>query len=225
MSKAGGVSREHSGALAPKLGFAGLHLLILATVAGIALGGWGLPDPARAQILLAVAGLYFLRHLVTLFVLLKRKVGYSEVLGLAAFIALFEIGFCLLGGGVLRGAAIPFGWLDWGALALVLAGSWLNTGSELQRWQWKKRPEAKGHCYTGGLFAHSMHVNYFGDTVLFTGWALLTHSALAFAIPVFMALSFVFYHIPALDAYLAERYGDEFRNYAARTAKFVPYLY
>ncbi|MGR3760943.1 methyltransferase family protein [Roseobacteraceae bacterium NS-SX3] len=224
MPDTGGVSRDHAPSLAPKIAFAALHALIIAVCGWLAFGA-KLPDPARAALLFGCAVLYFARHLLTLFVLLKRRVAYSEALGLAAFMAVFEIGFLLLGGGALRGTAQPFGALDAVALGLVLLGSALNSGSELQRWAWKRRPGSTGHCYTGGLFAHSMHINYFGDTVLFTGWAMLTHSALAFAVPLFMAAGFVFYHIPALDAYLAERYGAEFRAYAARTAKFIPYVY
>ena len=61
--------------------------------------------------------LHFLRHLVTLFVLLQRKVELSEGLGLTAFIALFEIGFLLLGAGLLSGEATPFGlWDGWVSL-------------------------------------------------------------------------------------------------------------
>lgn len=149
----------------------------------------------------------------------------SEVLGLSAFIAVFEIGFVLLGGGVLSGGSTGFDGMDSLALFLVAVGSWLNTGSELQRLAWKKRPGSKGHVYTQGLFSQSMHINYFGDTVLFTGWALLTQTWIALGIPVFMASSFVFFHIPALDAYLEDRYGDEFKTYAAHTSKFIPYVY
>ena len=52
--------------------------------------------------------------------------------------------------------------------------------------------------------------------VLLLGWML---------VPLMMTLMFVFYHIPALDRYLADRYGAEFSAYAARTAKFVPGIY
>ena len=83
----------------------------------------------------------------------------------------------------------------------------------------------KGECYTGGLFRHSMHINYFGDIVLFTGWSLFTHATWALALPVFMAIMFAFVHIPALDAYLAKRYGDAFENYARKTKKLVPYVW
>lgn len=224
MTQSGGVSRIHAKSGRQKAVFALLHAALIAICVWIALRA-GLPDRSRALLLAGVAGLYFLRHMLTLFVLLKRKVAWGEVLGLSGFMALFEIGFLLLGAGLLRGAAVPFGPWDGVALALILAGSALNSGSELQRMIWKRDPANRGHCYTGGLFRYSAHINYFGDTVLFTGWALLTASPWAFAVPLFMGLSFVFYHIPALDAYLAERYGDEFRGYAARTARFVPFLY
>lgn len=220
----GGVDRTHDRSFPNKLTFAGLHVIIVGLCLGLAFGvDW--PDPIRAKLLAGCAILYFLRHVVTLFVLLKRKVEMSEALGLAGFMALFEIGFLLLGAGLLRGEAIPVGPIDGLALFLVALGSYLNTGSELQRLKWKALPTSKGHCYTGGLFRYAAHINYFGDVVLFTGWAMLTVSLWAFAIPVFMAAGFIFFHIPALDTYLSQRYGAEFDAYAARTAKLVPFLY
>ncbi|WP_428671642.1 methyltransferase family protein [Roseibium sp.] len=236
MAKSGGVSRDHARSISAKAVFAGLHLLSVLLCAWLLMGGWvwlgqmtglklSLSDSFRGTLLLACALLYFARHLLTLFYLLKRKLDYSEVFGLALFMGVFEIGFLLLGAGALRETAIPFGPLDVAGIALVLAGSFLNSYSELQRHWWKGDGANRGHCFTGGLFACSMHINYFGDTVLFTGWALLTLSAIAFAVPVFMAVSFVFFHIPALDAYLSDRYGAEFDAYAARTKKFMPFVY
>ena len=86
----------------------------------------------------------------------------------------------------------------------------------------------KGKLMTTGLWALTMHANYFGDTLLFTGWTLAS-SGLAvswtwWAVPVMTAL-FVFMHIPGLDEYLADRYPKEFPKYAATTAKFIPYIY
>lgn len=37
--------------------------------------------------------------------------------------------------------------------------------------------------------------------------------------------AFIWYHIPGLDKYLEDRYGDEFREYAARTKRFVPLVW
>ncbi len=220
----GGVDRAHDRSFGPKLIFAVLHGGIVGLCLWLAFAlEWA--DPARAKLLAGCAVLYFLRHLITLFALLKRKVDLLEALGLSAFMAVFEIGFLLLGAGILRDNAVPFGGMDMLALGLIALGSYLNTGSELQRRIWKKRPEAKGRCYTGGLFKYSMHINYFGDMVLFTGWALLTTSWLAFAIPLFMTVGFIFVHIPGLDAYLFQRYGAEFDAYAAKTAKLIPFVY
>lgn len=224
-TKYGGVDRAHARSFTTKLTFAGLHGTILLISLWLAFGGFEWPDPIRAMVLAACAALYWIRHMVTLFVLLQRKVEMAEGLGLTVFIAIFEIGFLLLGAGLLSGEATPFGIRDWAGITLLLIGSGLNTGSELQRRAWKKLPSSKGHCYTGGLFAHSLHINYFGDSVLFTGWAMLTASVWAFSIPVLMTGLFIFFHIPSLDAYLADRYGEEFKAYAKRTAKFVPLIY
>ena len=56
-------------------------------------------------------------------------------------------------------------------------------------------------------------------------WCLLTASVWTLVLPVFMAASFVFHHIPGLDAYLEQRYGDEFVEYAKKTKKFMPFVY
>ncbi|WP_027183867.1 DUF1295 domain-containing protein [Desulfovibrio inopinatus] len=224
-SQHGGVDRGHERSLGAKLTFAILHGVIVLIALWLAFGGFDWADPARAKVLAGCAVLYWLRHMVTLFVLMQRKVAISEALGLSAFMAIFELGILLLGAGVLSGTATPFGTWDWVGAALLLTGSYLNTGSELQRRAWKKLPSSKGRCYTGGLFAWSMHINYFGDTVLFTGWVLFAASPWALSIPLLMATMFVFYHIPPLDAYLADRYGDEFKAYAKRTAKFIPFIY
>lgn len=232
-----GVDRTHGRSLGQKTVFWAGHLVLVLTCAWLALWGgthslgeafgrdWALVDPVRARVLLACAALYWLRHGITLFHLLQRRVDWAEVAGLLPFFGLIEIGLLAVGGGAFRENPLPMGWLDGVALALVPLGSWLNSGSEIQRRRWKADPANKGHCHTGGLFRYSMHINYFGDTVMFTGWALLSGSLWTLLLPAAMAGMFVFYHIPGLDAYLAERYGSEFTAYAQRTKKFIPFVY
>ena len=58
-------------------------------------------------------------------------------------------------------------------LALFVLGSYLNTASEYMRHVWKRRPENAGKLYTGGLFRYARHINYFGDDLLGTGFALV----------------------------------------------------
>ncbi len=235
--KYGGVDRSHDPSIPQKVVFILDHLLGVAVCGWLLWGGgveivgklfgqeWKVYDYTRGVILFGAAALYWVRHAITLFYLLQRKIEWSEVITLAMMIGTLEIVFFLVGLGVFRGHAIPLRALDYFAIFLVLFGSFLNTYSELQRKWWKQKPENKGHCYTGGLFKYSAHINYFGDTVLFTGWALLTGSLWALIVPLLMALSFIFYHIPALDQYLADRYGEEFTEYQKKTKKFIPFIY
>lgn len=218
--KNAGVGRSHARSTIEKRAFMALHGLSLLTCAYIAIG-IDLTNPTRAKVLVLVAALYFVRHAVTLLYLLVRKVTWGEVLGLALFFAAFEIGFVWLGGQAEAG----FGGLDMLGLLLLAFGSFLNTGSEVRRKWWKADPANKGHCYTEGLFRYSMHINFFGDMVLFSGWALLTGSLCALGLPLLMTLMFIFLHIPELDDYLAKRYGDEFTAYAAKTKKLIPFVY
>ena len=44
-------------------------------------------------------------------------------------------------------------------------------------------------------------------------------------IAVVMACGFIFANIPALDKYLQDRYGDEYRTYAQEVKSFVPFIY
>ncbi len=232
-----GIDRQRDESLIQKRVFALGHFLIILfsvwlifmkgwTILGDLFGkDWSFADQNRATVLLAVAFFYWLRHLVTLFYLLKRKVEWGEVFGLLFFIAFVEIGLLLIGGGAFRNYAIRLGKLDALALILLLLGSYLNSFSEIQRKKWKANSTNKGHCYTEGLFRYSMHMNYFGDVVLFTGWCLFTYNYWTLLLPLFMLLSFIYAHIPGLDSYLAERYGEEFEHYAKKTKKIIPFIY
>lgn len=119
----------------------------------------------------------------------------------------------------------PVGIVEIAGILLYAGGSYLNSRSEYSRHIWKARPENRGRLYTGGLFSHSMHINYFGDIVLFTGFALVARSSAMLVIPLVMTVNFVVVIIPRLDRYLAGKYREEFEQYARRTKKLVPFLY
>lgn len=235
--KRAGIDRSYGKSLGAKVLFFFLHGIGVGLSAYLVLGGgvsavggwlgqsWQITEPLRAQWMFAAVVLYWLRHGITLFYLLQRKVELSEVLGLSVFLILLEPTFCLLASGVTKSSVTPFGWLAYVSLGLIVLGSYLNTCSEVQRKWWKADPEHRGKCYTEGLFRYSMHINYFGDSVSFTGWALLTGVGWALILPLGMTAGFLFFHIPGLDSYLEERYGDEFRDYAKRTKKLIPFLY
>jgi steroid 5-alpha reductase family enzyme len=224
---------EHDRSLAPKLLMTTLHAAGIATAAWLLFGAerlalpWGASldlaagDPLRRLLLASAAIVYFVRLLGTSFVLLRRRMAWTEALVVGVWVCVIHTTFAVLG----ATHPDPPGWGAALGVALYLAGSGINSGAELARHRWKARPENRGHLYTGGLFRYSMHVNYFGDVVLFAGYAALTGRSAAFVIPLIMAGLFAGANIPALDRHLAERYPAEFERYRSRTKRFVPFVY
>ena len=233
MADLSAVYRGKSASRGTKASLACLHLAIVTVAVWLLIGGGigtidalltrshQLAPAVRRDALAAAAGLYFLRTLLTLFVFMQRRMPWSEVVTIAVWIGAIDLLFAYFGG---RNSA-PFAAVGVIGIALLLAGSAINTGSEWQRHRWKRDPAHAGHLYTSGLFAYSRHINYFGDVVLFTGWALMTGRPPLLVIPAIMVAGFALVNIPAQDRYLAERYGDEYRQYADRVQRFVPFVY
>jgi protein-S-isoprenylcysteine O-methyltransferase Ste14 len=163
----------------------------------------------------------FMRILVTTFCFIKRKMPWEEAVSITFAFALYYLGFALFG----YKSDLEVGVVEIIAIMLFLLGSFLNTGSELARDTWKRKPENKGHLYTVGLFRYSMHINYFGDLLWVSAYALLTRNWYSISIPVFLFCFFAFFNIPKLDNYLRSKYGDEFDDYQRSTKKFIPIIY
>ena len=165
--------------------------------------------------------IYFLRLMITFYVLLKREMPWEEVYAVGPFVLFIMIFFTIL---TIYHKNV-FRPVDWIWLTLFATGSCLNTCSEWQRMKWKEKKENKGKLYTGGLFRYSIHINYFGDSVSFAGFGLLTGSIWGLTVSLVMTLGFIFYHIPKLDEHLQEHYKDQFTEYSKKTKKFIPWIY
>ena len=153
--------------------------------------------------------------------MLDRKMPWQEVFSIPFAFTLYYIGFALF---VYR-TNTKIDALDYFSIFLFLFGSFLNTFSELQRRKWKKKPENKGHLYTKGLFAYSMHINYFGDFLWVIAYALITRNWYSIFIPIFLFLFFVFFNIPKLDEYLQQKYTEEFAEYKSKVKSFIPFVF
>jgi protein-S-isoprenylcysteine O-methyltransferase Ste14 len=225
--------RDKSSSTSTKIVFAAFHFAIVAAALWLLFGGGNLiledlfafgpakTDFNRRTVLGFAAVLYFLRTFATAFVFVRRRMPWAEVFSILVLVAAADWLFAFFGG---RNSD-TFGFIGYLGLALLLIGSAVNTGSEYQRHLWKNRKENAGHLFTAGLFAFSRHPNYFGDLVLFTGWVMVAGLPVLFIFPVLMAGGFVFLNIPAQDRYLEEHYGDEYREYAARVKRFLPFIY
>lgn len=227
MSKTRQFQREKSPSTGPKAAITACYIVCVASATAMAMAPGGLRpagppgDAFRQAAILLCAGIYIARAAHTLFAYVKRAIPWWEAAWGGSLIGCVLFAFLLLG---LRHPQ-PLGWTDAGALLLYAAGSYLGTASERARDAWKTRAGNAGHLYTEGLFRCSRHINYFGDLLVFGGFGLLTRQPWTVAVPLAMSVNFALVIIPAHDAYLLERYGDEFEAYAQRTKKLIPLLY
>ncbi len=178
-------------------------------------------DPFRQGLVLACLIVYILRLAVTTLVFLRRKFIWAEALIITFLMPFALLGFARAGGS----NPWPVGLLEILGLVLFLGGSVINTLSEAQRRRFKSDPANQGRLYTQGLFGYARHINYLGDTILFSGLALVTGRLVMLIIPLAMTLNFIWVLIPRKESYLARKYGDEFRDYEGRTKRFIPSIY
>ena len=178
-------------------------------------------DLVRRILIASCLIIYFVRLQVTVWVFQKRKWTWLETITITVLMSFVLYAFAKVGGNNKQVVGV----VEVIGILLYLSGSYINTHSEYSRHVWKLKEENRGRLYTKGLFSLSMHVNYFGDIVLFTGLAMVTHSLSMLVIPLIMAVNFVFNIIPSLDRYLEKKYKDEFRDYSKKTKKFIPLIY
>ncbi|MEJ2613684.1 MAG: DUF1295 domain-containing protein [Ignavibacteriaceae bacterium] len=172
-------------------------------------------------ILIIFVSIYILRLVLTLFRFIQRKLVWLETLITSVLMSI--ILYTLVNTG--KASPRSFGTYDLFGILLYVIGSFVNTYSEYLRYIWKSNQSNKGHIYRYGLFKYSMHINYFGDVLLFYGLSILTGRLWTLIIPTGMLLNFVIFIIPSLDNYLAKKYGDEFVEYSKTTKKLIPYIY
>ena len=163
----------------------------------------------------------FLRLAYMMFFLLKRKIPWGESVNIPFAFAIYFIGYALF----VLPTSMPIDGLDVFAIVLFIAGGVLNSGGELLRDKWKKDPEHKGRLYTGGFFKYARHINYFGDILWVSAYAILTRNWYAAAIPVFIFCFFAFFNAPKLDTYLKGKYGQDYADYARKTKMLIPFIY
>jgi steroid 5-alpha reductase family enzyme len=178
-------------------------------------------DFVRRTMIAACLIIYFVRLQVTVWIFQKRFWTWLETITTSILMTFALYVFAKLGGNNKQGVGI----IEMIGILLYLSGSFINTFSESARHVWKLKAENRGRLYTGGLFRFAMHINYSGDIMLFTGFAMITHRPGAYIIPLAMTVNFIFNIIPLLDRYLEKKYGDEFRDYTQKTKKLIPLIY
>lgn len=175
----------------------------------------------RRIIVFAFNIITFLRLGYMMIFLLKRKIPWQESVSVPMAFALYYIGFSLF----VLPVSHAIDTLDYLAIALFIVGSVLNSGGEILRNRWKKNPDNQGKIYTGGFFKYSRHINYFGDLLWVIAYAMITRNWYSISIPIFLFCFFAFFNAPKLDAYLKEKYGKQYDDYAAKIKMLIPFIY
>ena len=178
-------------------------------------------DLVRRILITSCLIIYFVRLQVTVWFFQKRKWTWLETITITVLMSFVLYAFAKVGGNKKQIVGV----VEVIGILLYFSGSYINTHAEYSRHVWKLKKENIGRLYTEGLFSLSMHINYFGDIVLFTGLAVVTHSLSMLVIPLIMGVNFAFNIIPSLDRYLEKKYKDDFRDYSKKTKKLIPLIY
>ena len=157
--------------------------LLLLTLAGVLLSFSAITKSGQlvsfhSVLLLACVTVFYLRLAIYLSVFVKRKVSWIEGSAVGILYGILVYMFSVWGS-----VADNISAMGIVGVILFVAGAWVNSQSDYQRYKWKKLPSNAGHIYTGGLFRYAMHINFFGDTVMFVGYAMVTQNSMSF-IPV-----------------------------------------
>ena len=87
-------------------------------------------------------------------------------------------------------------------------GTVIHFTADLQKKRFKAKPEMKGVLLDQGLWRYSRHPNYFGDLLVYIGWALFAANPWAWLSPAVNLAQYAFDAIPKNEKWAAERYGQ-----------------
>jgi len=117
----------------------------------------------------------------------------------------------------------PFDLLDASGLLVYAAGTVVHFLADLQKKRFKDHPENRGRLLDSGLWRYSRHPNYFGDLVVYVGWAVMCGSPWGWLCPAANLLQYTFDAIPKNEAWAAEHYGQDWADHTARTSRLIPW--
>jgi len=113
-------------------------------------------------------------------------------------------------------------------LALFLAGLAFEATGDSQLARFKADPANRGKVCDVGLWAWTRHPNYFGEFLIWLGFALLSFTPNLLGIPGLLCAGVILYlvtnvtGIPLTEQQLLTSKGDAYRDYQRRVSAFWP---
>lgn len=106
------------------------------------------------------------------------------------------------------------------ALPLYILGSLINTGADVQKMAAKEMGAGLVH---NGIWRAVRHVNYLGDLMRYTSFAVVSGSLWAYILPLTTALLYL-QRINQKEAAMAEKY-PEFSAYQQTSTRLIPWIW
>jgi protein-S-isoprenylcysteine O-methyltransferase Ste14 len=189
------------------------------------LGNMDIDEPQiehwRKDVLMAMGIISYLYLAHELLASLWQRINSEEAATVATTYGLYYLGFTFLG----YDQSIPLGAYDFSAITLFAAGIIIAFIANAQRAAFYNRRENHGMVFTGGIYQYSRYINYFGEVIWLTGYALLVQRWEALIIPAIVFIIYTFYNIPRLDKIQTKKYGKDFQKYKTVSKKLVPFVY
>jgi len=169
-------------------------------------------------------GAAFVARVVLQMVFWSRIISWVEVFAEAGII--IPLSLASLGFGAARKRAAAIGAMEVIGVILFLVGTYLIVWPEYTRHLWKRDPANAGRLYVGGLFGVCRHINYFGETLSFVGFAMATSAWWNVWIPMVMGAGLILFSVPELDAYLSSKYAADWVAYTQDVqCQMIPFVW
>lgn len=120
------------------------------------------------------------------------------------------------------------GAIHWAGAVLFLAGLAFESVGDAQLARFKADPANRGKVCDIGLWAWTRHPNYFGEFLIWLGFALLSFTPNLLGIPGLLCTGIILYlvtnvtGIPLTEAQLVRSKGEAYRAYQGRVSAFWP---
>jgi steroid 5-alpha reductase family enzyme len=118
----------------------------------------------------------------------------------------------------------PLDQTDLLGVGLYLVGTVFHFGSDYQKRRFKSQPGSEGRVLNTGFWALCRHPNYFGDFLIYTSFAVMSHTIWGWVAPLLNVLQYAFDAIPKNEKWATERYGAAWGRYKEKVKAFVPYI-
>ncbi|CAM2718889.1 unnamed protein product [Rotaria socialis] len=183
------------------------------------------PAGPTGTALVAMAAGCAVKQIINMTFILEAKIPYSGVILICIYNTVLNSAASL--SSFIYGPSDQLGTLQYVGISMFTVGIFTELISEIQRKQFKDKPENKGKVFTGGLFSLARHINYGGYTLWRTGIALTSGNywlaALQFT---WHMLDFTKRAVPELGDYCRNRYGEDWKKYERDVPNILfPYVW